>query len=670
MADMGRIIFQSIGVLALTLFCTSSAYGEDFLQTAQTLWYDGSAVPPTTLKMNLRGISAANGLNVLRAAIGGKLEGDTITGSKLGTIRLVPRLIEGRRDGVEFTVETPTSQGIARLDEAWTALSKNGARGERNDQPPKVRVQFNGGDVSTSFHINANMLRADHVKQMRDFGGMSNGGGVTAVPELGTIELNLQDGSLVAPVKQAIGVYQISRKEGAIDHDRWVQSSTGLDREMLPALRKQFVDLRNGDRTQTIAVRYLLGDPEHKRDKASPWHDEIAYHQPPIGAMRADQQGETPLILRPGAAVWHPRVHHQNNILGDANPALINGELAELLTSNKWFEALWFEKHLPGAMSRTEHLKEIYNQSQVKPDDVGSVLSELNRRFPKGWVLKALKESHTGRFVVTDKLEVAKLIGDYRNSDFDQFYQRALIELAGQDEDNMNDRLQQHPAYLGWKLAKFLSDPDNVIAQERVDIVSEFRVEGISGKVLGNYSTVDRYGHKVWNTEQQLPTFTDPKIIKAVEAYTQGLLDRLPPKLRGTPFAFDIALLKDGSFTVIEGNAGPESGYFVDFRFSVKAMNHFLRQYQQLARDGKIVSTGMSPKQMHDYLNGLFRQWNIDPETNWPHLKVNREWDPAHPHTVESRFERTTQSPEFYRVAGDIRPAICPFPSMAPETHP
>jgi len=268
--------------------------------------------------------------------------------------------------------------------------------------------------------------------------------------------------------------------------------------------------------------------------------------------------------------------------------------------------------------------------------------------------------------VVTDKLDVAKLIAEYKKSDFDKFYKRALVEMAGQDEDNLNGRLQEHPAYLGWKLAKFLSDPENVIAQKRVDIVSEFRVEGISGKVMGNYTTVDRYGHKVWKTEQQLPTFTDPKIIKKIETYTQGLLDRLPPELRGTPFAFDIALLKDGSMTVIEGNAGPESGYFVDFRFSVKAMNNFLRQYPQLARDGKIVTSGMSPKQMHDYLNNLFQEWKINPETHWPHLKINRHWDPAHPHTVDSRFELSTQPPEFYRVPS-ITPAICPFPRLVTE---
>jgi len=387
---MGRRYLKLIVLAGLTLMSARSAYGEDFLQTAQTLWYDAKNVPPATVSMSLRGISAADALATLQKSVGGRLDGDTLVGSDLGTIRLSPNMNGNRREGVQLTIESPSASSIAKLDQAWTALQKNGARGERRDQPPKVSVEFHHSNGVTAANLNANLQRPDHLKQMQDFGGVSTGG-ATPVPKGNTIELNLQDGSLAAPVKQAMGIYQITKQEGAIDHDRWVQSKTGVDREMLPGLRQQFVDRLKGDRTQPVGVRYLLGDPEHKRDAGSPWHEEIPYHQPPIGAMRADQQGETPLLLRPGAVVWHPRVHHQNNILGDSNPALINGELAELLTSNKWFEALWFEKHLPGAMSRTEHLKAIYDESQIKSDNTDAVLAELNRRFPTGWVLKALK---------------------------------------------------------------------------------------------------------------------------------------------------------------------------------------------------------------------------------------------------------------------------------------
>ncbi len=652
-----------MGVLALLVAFPARA--EDFLQTAQTLWFDGKAVPPATISMNLKGISAAAGLEVLRASLGGVVRGDTLTGTSLGTIQLRPRLVNGERDGVEWTLSSPSAEGIASLDRAWNLLAGQGARGERPDQPPRVRVQISNVSPAVEKQLASNLSYPDHLQQMRDFGGVPNGGGMTASPSPGTIELNLQDG-LSAPVRQAIGIFQITTKEGAIDHDRWVQSATGMDREQLPQLREQFRQKRNEDRAQPIVVRYLLGDPENKRNADSPWHGEIKYHQPPIGAMRADQQGETPLILRPGAIVWHPRVHHQQNVLGDMNPALINGDLAELLTSNKWFEALWFNKHLPGAMSRTEHLGTIFREGEIDPKNVEAVLSELNRRFPTGWVLKAVKESHSSKLIVTDKLDVKKLIADYRASDFDTFRQRALVELAGQDEDNLTARLQEHPAYLGWRLAHFLSEPNNVIAQARVEIDKEFRVEGIAGRVLGKFSTVDRYGHKVWKTEQQQPTFTDPKIIEQVEKYTQALLDRLPPELRGTPFAFDIALLKDGSFTVIESNAGPESGYFSDFRYSVGALSDFLRHFDKLKKEGKVADRGMSPARMNAYLNGLLTEWKLDPEAMWPHLEVHRTFDPAHPHTVEARYDRTTQPPAFYRRPEEPpTPAICPFARVA-----
>ncbi len=633
--------------------------GADFLQTARTLWFDPATAPELSAEWDLRQITAPEALDLLKKSTGGKINGDTIRGGQAGTIRITPRMENEKRNGIVVTLVSINGHNLAAAELIWMKLVSAGAKTDWADHAANIRIKIQpdpswniARKAEVAHALEANLSYPPHLQQIHDFGG-TTAVGVRNQPSAGEfkLQLNVQDGSLRVPLEQALGIYQVSAKSGAIDHDKWVRSTTGVDAEMLPQLRAEFIRKRRGETNQPVVVRYLLGDAENKYAPASAWSSEIGYHRAPIGAMRADQQGERPLILRPGAAVWHSRVHHQNNILGDVNPALVNGDLTDLLTSNKWFEALWFEKYLPGAMSRTEYLQDIVREKNIDPSNVDLVLAELGRRFPNGWVLKAVKESHTGRFVITDKLKIPALIKQYRESDFATFYDLAVIETAGQDEDNLPGKLQEHPAYLGWKLSKMLSDPRLVIAQERVEIVKEFRVEGISGQVLGSFSTVDRYGHKVWKTEQQLPSFTDPKIIAAVEVYTQGLLDRLPVELRGTPFAFDIALLKDGTHRVIESNAGPESGYFVDFRFSVKAMDHFLRNYNRLAKEGKIVTAGMDPKRMSEYINGLLSLWKLDPSVHWPHAVIHRTYDPKHPHTVELNFARSTMPESFYKLS-------------------
>ncbi len=662
-----RSLWGTFSLFIFLLGVQNTAIAADFLQTARTLWFDPATAPEVSATLELHGITQADAKFLIQKVVGGIINENEISSTGVGNVAVFPRMIDGKRSGIVVSFKRIGATAVPKMDSVWAELAKSGAGAEWKDHPAQAQITIKSDTSLTGESLaalkrafKANLTNPDHVGQIQDFGGTTKVG-KNGAPYLGSfsLRLNVQEGSLSAPLAQAMGIYQASAKFGAIDHDHWVRSTTGVSVEMLSELRAEFLRRRRGQTTQPVITRYLLGDPENKFAAGTRWTVLRPAIPGVVGVMRADQQGERPLILRPGAVVWHARVHHQNNILGDINPALVNGDLTSLMTSNKWFEALWFNKYLPGAFSRTENLDDIVREKNLDTQNVDQVLAELGRRFPKGWVLKAVKESNTGKFIITDKLNVVKLIKEYRESDFEAFYSKSVIESAGQDEDILTERLQKHACYLGWKVALFLKDPRMVIAQERVNIVKEFRVEAISGRVLGSLSTLDRYAHGWVKSERQLPSTTDAETIARVEAYTQGLLDRLPPELRGTPFAFDVALLKEGSFIVIESNAGPESGYLADYLFSVRALDNLLRDYDKLSSAGKIVATGMGPGEMARHLDTLFREWKLDPTIHWPQAKVHRKWDGKRKHVVDINYERTTMPADFYKPQPSAREG-CP----------
>ncbi len=643
---------RKIGAIAylIAVFLSGPARAEDFLQTAETLWFDAGTAPKVSASIELRGMNVAD-MEALLANQPGLNSSVT------------HRMVDGKRNGIIVSFSGVDAGQLSKVEAAWAAMSKAGAKSVWSDQPPQVRMKIvpTAADPKAMQAMTANLRNAEHLRQIQDFGGSPR----FAYNDRGSAEydvmLNVQDGSLAKPIRQAMGVYQVSAKSGAVEHDRWVMSTTGVNEEMLPQLRKEFLARREGKKSQPVITRYLLGDPTDIWNEGTRFATLRPSYTGPLGVMRADQQGERPLVLRPGAAVWHSRVHHQNNIVGDVNPALINGDLSALLTSNKYFEALFFEKYLPGAMSRTEHFDKIVKETNLDPQNIDALLAVMAKRFPKGWVMKAVKESNTGTFIITDKLNIKKLVEDYRNSDFEAHYKKVLATSAGQDEDIITEKLQKHPQYLGWKIAQFLKDPRMVIAQERVDIKSEFRVEAIAGRVLGAKSTVDRYAHTWVKTEMQLPHTTPPETIARIEAYVQGLLDKLPPELRGTGFAFDIALLKDGSLTVIESNAGPESGYLIDYHFGVQALDLFLRDFEKLTKEQKVTAKGMDVKRMTEFLDRHLTEWNLDPKIHWPHAEIHRSYDGKRKNAVDIAYDRSTQPPSNYTA----RPGLpCNFKSM------
>jgi hypothetical protein len=113
------------------------------------------------------------------------------------------------------------------------------------------------------------------------------------------------------------------------------------------------------------------------------------------------------------------------------------------------------------------------------------------------------------------------------------------------------------------------------------------------------------------------------KDIERVEKYVQKqIVDRLPPHLRGTPFAFDIALKKDGSYGMVESNPGSNSNFLYeeDWKPSVKALTEALDEYPERVKKGK-VKPGLNEREQLAFLKDKFSAWGVSIKDQYPGFK-------------------------------------------------
>jgi hypothetical protein len=438
------------------------------------------------------------------------------------------------------------------------------------------------------------------------------------------------DWNLDSHLRQTLGVMGVTHEHGGIDHDRYVAAQSGIVENTLAQLRR---DQKKASETgRPLLFRYFLADPRKPlpRDGATDFHSALPLYQPvTLGVIPSESNGKQPVVLSGGdSVIFHNRTYQGSNIQGTYNPGILNGDIAQLLTDNKYAEARFFEKYQPGSIPETHLL----SRMGIEDINVDSVVNSLNQKYPKGWVIKAVKEQNTGRFLVHNGRDLKKLYEDYKKSDFDTYKAKVDQEMVGRDLDEIFAEYQKHPAFLGWKIANYLKNPELAIVQKKVDIDKEFRVEAIGGKILSDGSTIDRHFYADLDPDEP---FKYPKqnkeIIDKVEAFAQSILDSLPEKLRGTPFAFDIAYLKDGSCMIIESNAGPESGFLTEWPPSIKALHRFMADYPKAVKEGRVSHEGMTAKEQLEYMKGRMKEWNMDPMVQFPDYhfgeeKIERDW--------------------------------------------
>lgn len=449
----------------------------------------------------------------------------------------------------------------------------------------------------------------------------------------------LNDWNVETHFKECAGVSSMTAELGAIDHDRYLTSVTGLNKDTLQRLRA--AELKTKQTGNPLVFRYFLNDP--KQNNMPFYQHRIGlenFGDAALGVIPAKSMGSIPLLLRDHSVVLHPRGWHANSVLGEYNPGLVNWNISHAL-DNKWLDYLFFNKYAPGSMPETAQLKTFVNNSgSIEPRSIKQVIAALNERFPDGWVMKGVQESNTGSFLVTNKTQIENEIADYERGDFEKTYARLKTEMADRELDDLVEEMQKKPNYMGWKLKSYFNDPSQVIVQSKMKIAREFRVEMIGGKVLGRGSTLDRYRY-VAEAKGLTPDTSPPELIRAVEKWAQNLIDRLPPELRGTPFGFDVALLDDERhpnsaekyhFKLVEGNSGPQSGFHWDYKPTIVAMQDFLEKYPELVKRGVIDSSGMTPEAQMEYLKKQFAEWKIDVATDLKgftfldnHIKVGED---------------------------------------------
>jgi hypothetical protein len=415
-------------------------------------------------------------------------------------------------------------------------------------------------------------------------------------------------------------------------HDDFVSAISGLRAKTIRELEAR--EQKGSSVSNPVIFRYYLDD----REKEDPNDfEELKTYQGDaiVSVIPGNTFGQSPLLIPGESVVFHGRAFHDASVLGKYNPGLINSNIATALSYNKYVESLFWEEYAPGAMPETRLLAHLTGENP----DVYALAAKLKSIFPGGWVLKGVNESSSGLKIVTDKIDLVKEWETYKNGDFENFKAATYKKMAGFDEDNIYETLQTHEGYFGWRINQYLENPDNAIVQKKLSIVTEFRVDGISGRVLGNGSTLDRHN---WTKESMGLPFevSPPALIKRVEAFTQEIMNGLPPELREMNFAFDIAQLSDGNFAMIEGNAGSECGYIANYGVSVKALNVFLREYPRLVREGKLRGTGLGIEDQMKFLAHKFKAWNIDPKVHYKTFRFTSKGlvSEIQPVTVDAKY--------------------------------
>gem|GEM_PF-1258172 len=412
--------------------------------------------------------------------------------------------------------------------------------------------------------------------------------------------------------KSVVGIVQRSR-EGEFSYPEEVAKRHGIDVDGVKAI----MAIENPYEKPYI-VRQFLGDPENLSDSKE--YDEFlslkkfAYKRSVALWVDMKKPVRAPFILPGESVVFHRLPDTGLNIMGKYNPALVNAELSKVL-DHKYVEAMFWEKYAPSVMPKTKLLGEM-TTDKIKPKDLRGL---LNKEFPNGWVIKGVWDNATqADFLVTNETDLEEEIQKYKNNqvDFIKYMQELQKDFGASNPDLFVRKLRERPEFMGYRINKFLKSPELSIVQEKLSIQEEFRVEVISGRVLGDGSTIPRYQYEYPDNDNWQ---NDPNI-KRVESYAQDALDKLPPELRGMTFGMDVAVLKDGTIKMIESNPQGNSGFLAYDKRSVKALDKFLIKYPEMVKSGK-VQLGMEPvnqiKWMKTFIEGELK---MDMEVHYPHL--------------------------------------------------
>lgn len=351
-----------------------------------------------------------------------------------------------------------------------------------------------------------------------------------------------------------------------------------------------------------------------------------------MGKLKTGVMGQMPVMIDGESAIFHSRDYHSSSILAKYNPGLVNRYIQYFFTSNKYVEYLFWNKYAPGTMPETLLLEDVLKNAP-QGDSLRRaewLKTELNRRFPRGWVLKGTNESRTAKFLVTEKTDLQGVLQTYFNSSFDKFEKKIREEYAGADEDMVYAALQeQEPRrekqYFGWKINNYLTKPHTAIAQEKLQIQKEFRSDVLMGRVV-NQETTDRFIFEGRQRTEDDPPSTKKEFARA-ESWVQSVLNRfkkVPEKwLYWMHGGWDYGLLQDGSYAMIESNMGVESSKWYDTDTQVEKLVAYLRSLGGLPYS-KVVE-GATPEEQMRFIEAFIREFKLEKSRAFPGMKFEAD---------------------------------------------
>jgi hypothetical protein len=372
---------------------------------------------------------------------------------------------------------------------------------------------------------------------------------------------------------QFAGLVQESERAGAFSHDEHVAKLLNMNTRDIGRLREAY--FKSLEENKPYVVRLLLEDPHGPRAKPDdPYYKmmiEFPYRRSTPVFMAAGSKPAKPLRLAGESVVFHRLPVNALTLVGKYNPGLGNPELSTKL-ENKYAEYQFWQQHAPGAMPASVSLTEILNGST----DVETLRRRLDERFPSGWVLKGVLDSATQvEYMISHKMDLAHEMQIYRagKAEFQALIASVKQDIQTESYDVFIRKLRKQPGFIGWRLKNMVNYPDKAFAQAWMPLVAEYRVEVIAGRVLGNGSTLLRYGYNDTSLKEREDE------IERVEEFAQNLVHQLPKEARGMPMGMDIGITRDGNLTLIESNPQGNSGFLADDPRSIKVLDKFLLKY-------------------------------------------------------------------------------------------
>lgn len=419
-------------------------------------------------------------------------------------------------------------------------------------------------------------------------------------------------------VKRALGTMTLVERHGYVaDIDKFMSEYSTIDQDTIKKARAWVKETPD----EPYIYRYIIGKNPIYGNPDYDWEvEEYGKDRNVIlGHLPEETHGIKPTVLPGESIVFHRRPHHRHSVMGKYNPALVNHNIGQAI-EHKYLEYRFWEEFMPGALPETVLLKEL------KKEGPEAILEALNERFPNGWILKGVFDLATEKQIITNDLDILGEIARYKESDFDEYYRQLQKEFAGEDIEDIIVEIKTHPNYFGWKLSTFFDKPQEVIAQSKVKIETEFRVEVIGGKVLGQGTTVDRYSYMAEANRKKGdpgPKKFDAATIKKVESWTQEIVDSLPDEFRRMTFAFDIALLDDGSMVMIESNPGGNSGFLAQQPESIHALNRRLAELTEEIRANEF-HFGLAGESQMTWLRDHIKKWDLE-EKEIPDMEFRKD---------------------------------------------